>query len=61
MVFISLLRAKFVTNSHILPRIDFFFLKNTLKQIWNSFNTKFWPNLKDSKSRYRGKQILTLP
>ena len=32
MVFMSLLRAKFVTNSHICAKINFFFLKNTKKK-----------------------------
>ena len=52
MVFMSLLRAKFVRNSHIWARTYFFFLKDSLKQISNSFNTKFWNHLKDPKSRY---------
>ena len=41
MPFMSLSIAKFVTNSHIYPEIYVIFLKNVLKQTWNSFNTKF--------------------
>ena len=38
---VLLLTTKFVKNSHIWARIFFIFLKNVLKQTWNSFNTKF--------------------
>ena len=41
LLFMLLLTTKFVKNSQILPRIFFIFLKNVLKQTWNSFNTKF--------------------
>ena len=58
--FISLLTASIDKNSHILARIYFIFLENILKQIWKSFNTKFWPQWKDRKSRYEVRQILAL-
>ena len=32
---------KFVKNSQIWARMFVIFLKNVLKQTWNSFNTKF--------------------
>ena len=41
LLFMSLLTAKFVKNNHILAKIYFTFLKNVLKQTWNSLNTKF--------------------
>ena len=56
----SLLTAKFVKNSHILDGNYFFFLKNVLKQSWNSFNTKFQPKCKAHKRSYKVRQILAL-
>ena len=41
--FMSLSITKFVKKSAIYARIYFIFLKNVLKQTWNSFNTKFGP------------------
>ena len=57
-LFMFLLTAKFVKNSHIQSRTFFIFLKNVLKQIWNYFNTKFKPQWKDRKSSYKHRQIL---
>ena len=34
------------------------FLKNVLKQTWNSFNTKFQPHWKNRESSYQVSQIL---
>ena len=45
---------------HIYARIYFVFLKNILKQAWNSFNTKFRPQWKYRKSSYQVKQISAL-
>ena len=56
----SLSIAKFVTNSHIYPEIYIIFLKNVLKQTWNSFNTKFRLRWKDGKSSYQSTQLLGL-
>ena len=56
----ALLTAKFVKNSHIWPRIYFIFLKNVLKESWNSFNTKFQPQWKARKTSYQVRQILAL-
>ena len=60
LLFMFLLTAKFVKNSHILARIFFIFLKNAPKRTWNSFNTKFQPQWKDRKSSYKLRQILGL-
>ena len=60
MPFMSLSIAKFVTNSHIYPEIYVIFLKNVLKQTWNSFNTKFRLWWKDGKSSYQSTQLLGL-
>ena len=43
LLFMSLLTAKFVKNSHIWARVYFIFLKNVLKQSCICFNTKFQP------------------
>ena len=53
-----LLTSKFVKNSQ--ARIFFIFLKNVLKETWDSFNTKFESPWKDRKSSYKVKQILGL-
>ena len=58
LLFMSLLTAPIVKNSHIYARIYFIFLKNFLKQTWKSSNTKFWPQWKDRESSYEGRQIL---
>ena len=52
--------TKFVKNSHIEARIVFIFLKNVLKQIWNSFNTKFQPQWKDQENSHQIRHILGL-
>ena len=39
----SLLKAKFVKNSHIYARIYFIFLNNILKITQNALNNKFRP------------------
>ena len=59
-LFMSLLTVKFGKSSYFKARIYLIFLKNVLKQNWNSFNTKFWPQWKDRKYSYRVRQILTL-
>ena len=60
LVFMSLIRTKFVRNSHIWAKIYFIFLENVLKQTWNSFNTKFEDQWKSWKSSYQVKEILAL-
>ena len=42
-LFMSLLKTPFVKNSCILAGIYFIIKKNTLDQIWKSFNTEFGP------------------
>ena len=59
-LFRSLLPTKFVKNSHILDKIYFIFLKNVLKQIRNSFNTKFQAQWKACSSSYQLKIILAV-
>ena len=58
LLFMFLLTAKLVKDSHIYPTILFIFLQNVLKQTCSSFNSKLEPQWKDSKSRYEVKQIL---
>ena len=41
LLFMSLLTAFIVKNSHILAGIYFIFLKKVLEQTWKAFNTKF--------------------
>ena len=41
LLFMFLLTATFVVNSHIYARVYFIFLENVMKQTSNSFNTKF--------------------
>ena len=53
LLFISLLPTKFVKNSHIWSKIYLIFLKNVLKQTWNSFNTKFQAQRKARNSSYQ--------
>ena len=53
LLFMSLLTAKFVKNSHILARIYFISLKNALKQTCNFFDTKFGIQWKDGRSSYQ--------
>ena len=55
-----LLTAKLVQNNHNYARIFFIFLKNVLKQTWNSFYIKFQPQWKDEKRSYQVKTILGL-
>ena len=57
LLFMYLWTTKFVKNNHIKSRIFFVFLKNALKQTWNSLNTKFQPHWKDWKSSYQVRQI----
>ena len=57
-LFMPLVRAQIVKNSHTLARVYFIFLKYVLKETWKSFNKKFWPPWKDRKSSYQVKQIL---
>ena len=53
LLFMSLLTAIIVKNSHISARIWFIFPKNVLKQTWKSFSIKFQSQLKDRKSSYQ--------
>ena len=46
----------FVKNSNISATIFFIFLKNLLKQTWNSFDTKFKLQGKDLRSNYQVKE-----
>ena len=46
----------FVKNSNISATIFFIFLKNLLKQTWNSFDTKFQLQGKDLRSNYQVKE-----
>ena len=43
LLFMSLLIAPIIKNSHFYTRIYFVFLKKVQKQTWKPFNTKFWP------------------
>ena len=56
----TLLKTKFIKNSHISSKIYFFFLKNVLKQTRNSFNTKIQAQWKACSSNYQLKQILAV-
>ena len=58
LLFMSLLPTKFVKNNDIWGKIYFIFLKKVLKQIRNSFNTKFEAKWKAWSSSYQVKQIL---
>ena len=60
LLLMSLLKMKFVKNSHIWGKIYFFFIKNVLKQTRNSFNTKFQAQWKARRSSYQLKQILAV-
>ena len=60
LLFRSLLPTKFVKNSHIWDKIYFIFRKNVLKQIRNSFNTKFQAQWKACSSSYQLKKILAV-
>ena len=51
--FLFSLRTKIFKKGHIYSTIYFIFLKNLLKQTWNSFNTKFQSRWKDRKSCYQ--------
>ena len=53
LLFLLLLTAKLVKNGHIQARIYVIFLKNALKQTWNSFNTKFRRQWQDRESVYQ--------
>ena len=57
LVFMILLTTEFVIVRHILAIIYFAFLKSLLKQNWNSFNPKFPPQWKDSKTSYQVRHI----
>ena len=57
--FISLLIVPILKNNHYRDEINFTFLKNVLDQISKAFNTKSVPQLKDWKSSYQRKQILS--
>ena len=59
-IFLSLLAGIFFKKQSYLARIFFIFLKNVLKQSWNSFYTKFRPQSIDRKSSYEVSQILAL-
>ena len=52
------LKPKFPTNSHVYARAFSVFLKNILKQTWNSLNTNFKHQWNNRKSSYQVKQIL---
>ena len=58
LLFMFLLRIKCLKNTHIYVRNVFFFLKNVLKQTWNSFNIRFQPYQKGRKSSCLVKPIL---
>ena len=58
--FMFLLMTKFVKKSHILGRIYFLFLKNVLKQSWDTLNIKFGSQWKNQKSSYQVRQILAI-
>ena len=58
--FMFLLTVKLVKNIHIEARIFSVFLKNVLKQTWNSLNTKFQLQWKHQNSSYQVRQILGL-
>ena len=60
LLLMSLLKTKFVKNSHIWGKIYLTFLKNELKQTRNSFNTKFQAQWKACSSSYQLKQILAV-
>ena len=56
----SLLIAKFVKKSHIKARIYFIFLKNVLKETWNSFKMLFGPQRKDGTNSYEVRKLLAI-
>ena len=58
LLFMSLLTALIVRNSHTLDGIYFIFLKNALDQISKAFYSKFGPQWKDRESSYQVRQIL---
>ena len=58
LLFMFLLAAKLVKNSHIYAKTVFTFAKSVLNQTWNSFNTKFEPQWEDRKSSYQVRQLL---
>ena len=60
LLLMSLLKTKFLKNSHIWGKIYLIFLKNVLKQTRNSFNTKFQAQWKACSSSYQLKQILAV-
>ena len=55
LLFLFSLRTKIFKKGHIYFTIYFIFLKNLLKQTWNSFNTKFQSRWKDRKSCYQAR------
>ena len=55
-LFMLLWTPIFVENSNISATIFFIFLKNLLKQTWNSFDTKFQLQGKDLRSNYQVKE-----
>ena len=59
-LFMFLLTAKLVENSHIYARILFIFVNNVLKQTLNFFSTTFPPQWKHRKSSYQVGHILGL-
>ena len=57
-IFVQLLTALNVNNSHIQARIYFILLKNVLKQTSKSLLNNFPPHLKYPKNSYKVRKIL---
>ena len=58
LLFMSLLTAPFVKNSHIFAGIYFIFRKQRARPNWKSSNTKFGSQWKDLKRSYKVRPIL---
>ena len=60
LLYLSLLTALIVKNTHFFPGLCFILLRNVLNQARKAFNTKFRPQGKDREGSYQVKQIPAL-
>ena len=60
LLFMSLLTAFIVQNSHILPGIYLIFLNSVLRPTWKALTANFGPPLKDRERIYQARQSLAL-
>ena len=59
LIFMFLLAAPIIQNSHISARISLiFFRKRSCKALVQTCNTKFGPQLRDQNSSYQVRQVL---